>query len=119
MKSEAVKERILVVEDIEASRYAVCRYLRKAGFEVAEAATGGQALELIADRPSLVVLDIHLPDMMGYDVCHKIKSNPATSSIPVLHTSATYITTRDKAFGLEHGADAYLTWPVEPEELIA
>jgi signal transduction histidine kinase len=111
--------RILHVDDDEANRYAVTRSLVKAGYEVAEAATGSDALREVDDLPDLVILDVRLPDIDGYEVCRRIKGNPATSQIPVLHLSASFITSSDKAHGLNGGADAYLVRPVEPVELLA
>src|SRR5205085_2054652 len=109
----------LHVDDDEANRYAVTRSLLKAGYEVAEAATGSDALREVDDLPDLVILDVRLPDIDGYEVCRRIKGNPATSQIPVLHLSASFITSSDKAHGLNGGADAYLVRPVEPVELLA
>ena len=67
---------ILVVDDTEASRYAVSRILRQAQFAVREAATGEEALRLAAEKPDLVILDVNLPDMSGYEVCRRIKAAP-------------------------------------------
>lgn len=112
--------KILNVEDNEGSRYATSRFLRRAGFAVVEAATGGDALQVVVEeRPHLVVLDINLPDMNGLEVCRRIKTHPVTSFIPVLHLSSTAADSRAKVQGLEGGADAYLTEPVDPEVLIA
>src|SRR5262245_3543606 len=110
---------ILAVDDTESSRYAVVRYLERAGYEVWQAETGQEALRLAEQRPDLIILDIKLPDILGYDVCRLLKKNPHTASIPVLHTSATFRTSRDKVKALEYGADAYLVEPIEPEELLA
>lgn len=111
---------ILVVDDTEANRYALARILKAAGFRVTEAAGGNEALQRVATlRPDLVVLDVRMPDMPGWDVCHRIKSNPATALIPVLHVSASFVTEQDRAHGLNHGADGYLTQPVDPTVLIA
>jgi PAS domain S-box-containing protein len=110
---------IVVVDDTESSRYAVCRVLRQANFEVQEAATGQDALRLAAARPDLVILDIQLPDLNGYEVCQRIKANPATANTPVLHLSASFVESDDRSEGLEGGADGYLTYPLEPRELIA
>jgi CheY-like chemotaxis protein len=81
---------ILNVDDNDEHRYAISRILRKAGFEVMEAKTGREALDLASSRPSLVILDINLPDMLGFDVCRQLKSSSLTRDIPVIHISATY-----------------------------
>ena len=110
---------ILVVDDAPGNRYAVSRILRSAGMRVIEAENGRDALRLMESAPDLVVLDVRLPDSTGYEICRSIKSNPATAFTPVMHLSASYTADTDRAFGLEAGADAYLTHPVEPELLIA
>lgn len=114
------KTLVLNVDDYEPGRYARTHVLRQAGFEVAEAATGNDALHLMAtERPGVVLLDINLPDMTGYEVCRRLKDDPRTSSVPVLHISATFVKPADRVIGLEGGADAYLTEPVEAPVLIA
>jgi signal transduction histidine kinase len=111
---------ILNVDDHEAGRYVKSRLLRQAGFEVAEAATGGQALELVASlRPWLVVLDVNLPDMSGLTVCRLIKTDKDLSTTPVLQISAAAISPQDRAGGLDNGADAYLVEPVDAVVLVA
>ncbi len=110
---------ILLADDNEQNRYACSKYLRKAGYEIWEASTGAEALALALKNPSLIILDIRLPDMSGFDVCAKIKSDPETSSIPILHTSAAFVQSGDRVRGLESGADAYLISPIQPEELVA
>lgn len=64
-------------------------------------------------------LSIHLPDINGLEVCRRLKADTETRHIPVLHLTATYLNLKDKVAGLEGGADGYLTYPVEPYELIA
>jgi serine phosphatase RsbU (regulator of sigma subunit)/DNA-binding NarL/FixJ family response regulator len=114
------RARILVVDDLEASRYIIVSWLRRSGHEVAEAVTGGEALEVLGEQDfDLVMLDVHLPDMSGFDVCERIKADPRTAAIPVIHVSATYVQPDDKVAGLTRGADAYLTEPVDPGELLA
>ena len=110
---------VLVVDDTEGNRYAVSRLLRGAGMRVSEAASGMEALRLVEGIPDLVVLDINLPDMTGYDVCRRIKSRSESAFIPVMHLSASYTASADRAFGLEAGADAYLTHPLEPAVFLA
>jgi PAS domain S-box-containing protein len=120
MVKQSPKITILNVDDNKTSRYAKSRMLRRAGFEVQEATRGSQALDCIQQgRPSLVLLDIDLPDINGLEVCRRIKNDPATASTLVLQVSASLVSSADKARGLEGGADAYLTEPIEPEELVA
>jgi PAS domain S-box-containing protein len=110
---------VLVVDDDAAKRYSVCKILHKAGFATREAATGAEALRLVADLPDLVILDVKLPDLSGFEVCRRIKADPLTAAIPVLHLSTTFVDLEDKVQGLEGGADGYLTDVLEPLELIA
>ncbi len=110
--------RILAVDDNPAALYATSRVLRSAGYEVLEATTGGGALAL-ARQADLVVLDVNLPDMDGFEVCRRLRATPETAQLPVLHLSATFTQTGDFALGLEAGADSYLTRPVEAPVLLA
>ncbi|HAZ48585.1 MAG TPA: hybrid sensor histidine kinase/response regulator [Cyanobacteria bacterium UBA11369] len=120
MEDELKQSRIiLVVDDDDANRYVVSRILRQAGFLVQEAATGTDALELATEQPDLIILDIKLPDINGFEVCQQLKAEPTTSLIPVLHLSAFKVSAADKVHGLDSGADGYLTHPVNPLELIA
>ncbi len=110
---------ILVVDDNPAGRYIASSWLRRHGHAVIEVGTGAEALAMLVRRPvDLVVLDVGLPDMSGFDVCEQIKSDPALG-LPVIHLSATAIRGVDRAQGLTRGADAYLVEPVEPDELVA
>lgn len=110
---------ILNVNDSEAGRYATTRMLLKGGFTVIEAANGAAALELAAERPDLVLLDVKMPDMNGFEVCKRLKADPATAAIPVIFLSATYRDSGTVVEGLETGADGYLTEPVESQVLLA
>jgi PAS domain S-box-containing protein len=109
---------ILAVDDNPAALYATSRVLRSAGYEVIEATTGGAAL-MAADRADLVVLDINLPDIDGFEVCRRLRARPQTAQLPVLHLSATFTNSSDFDLGLEAGADSYLTRPVEAPVLLA
>ncbi len=111
--------RILSVDDNDAIRYSFARYLRDGGYEVIEARTGTEALELARSNPALITLDIHLPDMDGYEICRRLKDDPATRDIPILHISASFVEAGDRVRGLEGGADAYLSEPVDRLELLA
>jgi PAS domain S-box-containing protein len=110
---------ILLVDDDETKRYTIAKTLVRAGFEITEAANGAEALSLVASLPSLVILDVKLPDMSGFEVCRRIKSDPLTCAIPVLHISTTFVNLDDKLHGLDGGADGYLTNVAEPLELLA
>ncbi|GLW07183.1 hypothetical protein Misp01_23130 [Microtetraspora sp. NBRC 13810] len=111
---------VLVVDDTPTKRYILSSWLRRAGHEVLEASGGQEALTKVADlRPDLVVLDVRLPDIGGFEVCERIKADPATSSIPVIQISGKAITPDDRTEGLERGADAYLAEPIEPQEFTA
>ncbi|HEX4721846.1 MAG TPA: SpoIIE family protein phosphatase [Pseudonocardiaceae bacterium] len=115
---------ILVVDDVEASRYVTASWLRRHGHQVSEAGTGTAALaRLHSDEYhgdiEVVVLDVNLPDISGLDVCERIKSDPRTEALPVIHVSATAIEPVNRVDGLTRGADAYLTEPVDPAVLAA
>jgi two-component system, cell cycle sensor histidine kinase and response regulator CckA len=120
MMSEAPKKAVLLnVDDSDTSRMAITRMLRRVGFEVWEAVDGSSGLAMVQRQPDLVILDINLPDISGFEVCRRIKSDPATSRIPVLHLSAMYVQPQDRVHAMEGGADGYLTQPVDPQELVA
>jgi PAS domain S-box-containing protein len=110
---------IVIIDDDESSRYTLSRYLHHAGFDVLEGKTGHEALDLSLRKPDLIILDINLPDLVGYEVCRQIKANPLTAGIPILHTSATYTDSSSKTRGLDGGADGYLTSPIDREEFVA
>ncbi len=111
---------IVLVEDNEATRYAVTRILSSAGYEVTPAGDGKTGLRLAATmKPDLVLLDVKLPDMSGFEIVRRLKQDPETADIPVVHLSATSISAAEQVRGLEGGADAYLTHPVDPRVLVA
>ena len=111
---------ILNIDDNAAGRYAKSRILQRAGFRVIEGASGAEALRLVREAaPELALLDVKLPDMSGLDVCRIIKKDPSSAEIMVLQISASRVTTADRVHGLEGGADAYLTEPVDASELVA
>ena len=109
---------ILAVDDNDAIRYSLSRALQGGGYRVIEARNGTETLRLADDSPDLITLDVHLPDMDGFEVCRRLKANPRTAHIPVLHISATVTDTENRVRGLE-AADGYLAEPVSREELLA
>jgi len=109
---------LLLVDDDEAKRYVLATWLRRAGHTVTEVGTGEDALGKIG-AAELVLLDVNLPGISGFEVCRMIKSDPQTAAIPVIQVSATAVAVADRAHGLTQGADAYLVEPIEPAELLA
>lgn len=109
---------VLVVDDNPATLYAIARSLRAGGFNVVEAVGGAEALEL-TDFVSAVVLDVHLPDLLGFEVCRLLRKRVTTATLPVICVSAMYVSEVDQEHGMQTGADAYMPAPVDPEALLA
>jgi two-component system alkaline phosphatase synthesis response regulator PhoP len=113
---DATGQSVLVVEDEASIASFVALYLKNAGYSVRTVATGGEALsQATTEPPSLIVLDLMLPDVDGIEVCRRIRSS---SDIPILMLTARDEDV-DKIIGLEVGADDYLTKPFNPRELVA
>jgi PAS domain S-box-containing protein len=110
---------IVFVDDNPVACFGLVTALRTEGFTVTQAATGADALRLVRDRPDLVILDVQLPDLDGFEVGRRIKADPDLSSVLIMYLSGQFISSEDKVQGLEEGADAYLVKPVSPHELIA
>src|SRR5262249_35086416 len=117
MPDEA-QARVLVVDDNPATLYSTSRVLRSAGYNVSEGGSGERALELAA-AADIILLDVNLPDIHGFEVCKRLRADPRTARLPVIHLSATFVREIDKAQGLDAGGDGYLTHPVEPPVLVA
>jgi twitching motility two-component system response regulator PilG len=112
------KNRILIVEDEESLLKLESILLSSKGYNVTGVMDGNSALEEItANKPDLVVLDIMLPGMDGFEVCNKVKENPATRDIPVVMLTAKK-NSLDQARGLQVGADAYITKPFKSAQVI-
>ncbi|GAB4489265.1 MAG: response regulator transcription factor [Thermodesulfovibrionales bacterium] len=109
------KELVLVVEDEKKISEIVMAYLSKEGFGVRLAETGGDALRLMKEQPSLVILDLMLPDIPGEDVCRSIREH---SNVPVIMLTAKS-GEEDRIAGLGIGADDYVVKPFSPRELVA
>ena len=109
---------VLNVDDSDERLHYRTTVLEDAGFGVIEARTGRQALTLASDaQPSLVLLDVMLPDVDGLEVCRRLKADPATRAIPVLHVSATCQDEEHWVEGLRVGSDGYLREPIGPDVL--
>lgn len=111
---------ILVVDDDPDIRYATVRIIRSAGYRVLEAATGRDCIRMAkAHRPDMILLDVVLPDIMGTEVCRRIKTSPVFDGTFVILTSGVKTASRHQTEGLDTGADGYIARPVSNRELIA
>ncbi|MBN1668350.1 MAG: response regulator [Anaerolineales bacterium] len=112
-------EKLLIVDDETDTLKLVALMLERQGYDVITANNGPSALELVkSDQPDLVLLDVMMPGMDGYEVARKLRADPETEDIPIImFTAKTQV--EDKITGLEAGADAYLTKPTQPRELFA
>src|SRR5687767_7342581 len=111
--------RILVVDDNQDNIEIIATRLRYRGYEIIEASDGAQALALVQETaPDLILLDVMLPDIDGYEIARRIKGNAAIPFIPIILVTARD-STQDKVAGLEAGADDYLTKPINFPELEA
>ena len=110
---------VLVVEDSIPQREMITELLKGNGLNVSAATDGVEALEQIqaGEHPDLVVLDIVLPRMNGYEVCRRLKSDPVTQDVPVILCSSKG-EEFDRYWGMKQGADAYIAKPFQPMELL-
>ena len=112
-------ERILVVDDVPVNVKLLADLLTIKGYDVVTAANGAEALVKVEkDRPGLVLLDVMMPGMSGYDVCRKIRENPATAMLPIIMVTA-LDPTQERVKGIEAGADDFLSKPINQPELLA
>lgn len=109
--------KILIVDDELESVKLVGLMLQRHGYEIAAAQTGAQAMsKAISENPDLVILDVMMPDIDGYEVCRRLRANPATADLPIImFTAKTQVD--EKVAGFQAGADDYLTKPIHPDEL--
>lgn len=109
---------VLVVDDSPTLRHAIADLLTQHSYNVSVATNGAEALlQVQAVRPDLIVLDVVMPEMNGYEVCRRIKQDPNTQAIPIIMCS-TKSTQVDVYWGLKNGADAYVIKPFQQGELL-
>ena len=110
-------EKILIVEDNPQNMKVLLMTLRPHGYILLEANNGGEALEIaVRDKPDLIIMDIQLPKMDGYEVTRRLRQIPAFSHIPIVAVTA-YAMKGDKERAIEAGYSAYLTKPINTREL--
>ncbi len=111
--------KVLIVDDQPELRHVLQICLRAAGLEILEAANGTKALDRVKEHaPEIIILDVMLPDMNGIEVCSRIRTETNASNAYIIMLSAKTDTSHRVA-GLENGADAYLTKPFQPDEIMA
>jgi len=114
-----MKGRILVIEDHEDNRRILRYLLTSAGYEVIEAITGEEGVASAeAQRPDLILMDIQLPGLDGYEATRRIKANPDLRRIPIIVVTS-YALSGDDVKALAAGCDAYVTKPFNPRQLLA
>jgi two-component system alkaline phosphatase synthesis response regulator PhoP len=113
-----MKKRILVVDDERDIVDLLTYNLTKEGYEVVPAFNGREALERASDRVDLIILDLMMPELDGFDTCRRLKAVPATASIPIILLTAKS-SELDEILGLELGADDFVQKPISPRKLVA
>ena len=110
--------KVLIVDDEIDSLKLIGLLLESKGYQIVAAQNGERAIEkALQEPPDLVILDVMMPGMSGYEVCRRLRTNPQTATIPILmFTAKTQV--MDKVIGFEAGADEYLTKPIQPAELL-
>ncbi len=109
---------ILVVEDNENNRYLTTFLLERAGHKVVHACSGAEALGVaLRERPHLILMDIQLPEMNGYQVTAQLQAHPELATIPIVGVSS-YATASDRARALASGLVGYIEKPIEPETFV-
>lgn len=113
------KIRVLLVDDNQTHQYSLTRHLVESGFEVVQAHNGSETLSLAAtEKPDAILLDIHLPDMLGFQVCQQLKAADGTKGIPVVFHSAMHDTQTARSQALAVGAAGFLSYPINVDHLV-
>lgn len=112
-------KRILVVDDDQRTLKLVGLILDREGYDVTAVQSGAEGLEKArAQSPDLVILDVMMPGLNGYEVAHQLRSDPLTADVPILMLTGR-AQLEDRMIGLESGADDYVTKPVRPRKLVS
>jgi CheY-like chemotaxis protein len=109
---------VLAIDDNEAHNYVLRKILKKLGSEVVSGITGSEALALAKLSPAVILLDVNLPDLNGFEVCRRLKANADTATIPVIFISAISQEPHSRRLAEEAGAAAFLFYPIDEHQLI-
>lgn len=109
---------VLVVEDLPSERELISRYLQESGYAVINATNGKEALEkTLQQKPDVVVTDVVMPDMNGFELCRNLKKNPDTQKLPVIACTSKN-QELDRLWGMKQGIDVYITKPFSRDEIL-
>lgn len=116
--SATLMSTILVVEDTPSEMELMSHYLRESGYVVINAITAKEALnKAVAQRPDVIVTDVVMPGMSGFELCRSLKKHPATEKVPIVICTSKNQEI-DRLWGMKQGADAYITKPFTREQLV-
>jgi len=117
-RQETCMRTVLIVEDTPSEMALISHYLHEFGYFVISAETGKEALnKAISQKPDVILTDVVMPGMSGFELCRSLKKNPATENVPIVICSSKNLEI-DRLWGMKQGADAYLTKPFTQEQLI-
>lgn len=109
---------ILIVEDTPSEMELITHYLKESGYSVISAVSAKEALNIaIEQKPTVIVTDIVMPGMSGFELCRNLKKHPATEKVPIIICTSKNQEI-DRLWGMKQGADAYLTKPFTREQLV-
>jgi len=111
--------KILIVDDNKETQCLMETLLMKEGHQVTAAANGEKAMEITRkERPGLIISDILMPGMDGFELCRQVKADPALQRVPFIFYTATYTDDRDEDLAYKLGADGFIRKPTEPEDFL-
>lgn len=119
VRKENNRGHVLVGDDQDDNRALIVRYLTQAGYAVRQATNGAEAPAAIAfEKPDMILMDVIMPGMNGFEVCHKLKADPETLDVPLVLITGLH-SEQDRVAGIDTGVDDFLSKPVYAEELVA
>jgi CheY-like chemotaxis protein len=117
MRQPTTAKKILVVDDNEVNRYTLAKMIQARGAEVVQASCGKEAIEVMDAAPDVALVDIHLPDMTGYELLELLRKTPPGANLPLVLMSATEPAPHARSAAASLGVHSFLTLPVVPDDL--